>query len=125
MQAIRQIAQVVDRRVTIDLPANFATDQVEVIILPVEEVMNGRVASLGPAVQEFLALDTSAFTPAQLDAYARASRLLRRGRRPDEPRILGIFAGLVEVADDFDAPMEDEELWWGSKTDEYGISLPQ
>lgn len=125
MQAIRQIAQVVDRRVTIDLPASFAAEQVEVIVLPAEAAMNARVAFLDPAVQEFLELDTSAFTPVQLDAYARASRLLRRGRRPDEPRIPGIFAGLVEVADDFDAPLEDEELWWGSETDEYGISLPQ
>ncbi len=124
MQAIRQIAQVVDRRVTINLPASFSAEQVEVIVLPVEAT-NRQATPLDPAVQEFLELDTSAFTSVQLEAYARASRLLRRGRRPDEPRILGIFAGLVEVADDFDAPLEDEELWWGSETDEYGISLPQ
>ncbi|MBI3958120.1 MAG: hypothetical protein HY328_04865 [Chloroflexi bacterium] len=125
MQAIRQIAQVVGRRVTIDLPASFVAEQVEVIVLPAEEAVLPQTEPLAPAVQEFLALDTTAFSPQQRAAYERASTLLRRGRRPDEPRILGIFAGLVEVADNFDAPLEDEELWWGSETDEYGMSLPQ
>jgi len=125
MQAVRQIVQVVDRRITIDLPSDFAAERVEVIVLPTEDAIVSAATSLDPSVGEFLALDTSAFNPTQMKAYERASMLLRRGRRPDEPRILGIFAGLVEVADDFDAPLPDEELWWGSETDEYGISLPK
>ena len=125
MQAIRQFAQVVDNRVTIDLPSDFAAGQVEVIVLSTEEAELSLSAPLHPAISKFLALDTSAFTPEQQTAYERTSTLLRRGRRPDEPRILGMFAGLVQVSDDFDDPLPDEDLWYGSETDEYGISLPQ
>lgn len=125
MQAVRQYARVVDRQVTIELPADFAAEQVEVIVLPVEQVSHSAEMQTDPAVAEFLALDTSAYSTSQLAAYERASALLRRGRASDEPRILGIFAGLVEVADDFDAPLADEDLWWGAETDEYGISLAQ
>ncbi|HRJ44267.1 MAG TPA: hypothetical protein PL105_20410 [Caldilineaceae bacterium] len=114
MQAIRQIMQVVDRRVTIELPADFAGQQVEVIVQATQPPVNRGDSALDPALRSFLELDTSAYTPAQREAYARASKPLRRGRRPDEPRILGIFAGLVEVADDFDAPLPDEDLWWGA-----------
>lgn len=125
MQAIRQFAQVVDHRVTIDLPTDFVAEQVEVIILSAEEAESSPSEPLHPSINRFLALDTSAFTPEQQAAYERTSTLLRRGRRPDEPRILGMFAGMVQVSDDFDAPLPDEELWYGSETDEYGISLAQ
>lgn len=123
MQAVRQYAQVVDRKVTIDLPADFAVEQVEVIVLPAEQATTDQSPSLDPAIQSFLALDTSSFTPKQKEAHARASAILRKGRQADEPRILGIFAGLVEISDDFDDPLPDEDLWYGSETDEYGMTI--
>lgn len=125
MQAIRQFAQVIDHRVIIDLPTDFAAEQVEVIVLSAVEAEPSTTAPLHPSISKFLALDTSEFTPEQQAAYERTSILLRHGRRPDEPRILGMFAGLVQVSDDFDDPLPDEDLWYGSETDEYGISLPQ
>ncbi len=42
MQAIRQIMQVVDRRVTIELPADFAGQQVEVIVQATQPPVNRR-----------------------------------------------------------------------------------
>lgn len=123
MQAIRQIAQVVDRRVTIDLPASFAAEQVEVIVLPAEEAVLPLAKSLHPAVQEFLALDTSGFTPEQKMAHERVVAYIRRGRKKGESYPLGLFAGFVKVSEDFDAPLPDEDIWYGSETDEYGMSL--
>lgn len=123
MQAIRQIAQVVGHRVTIELPSDFAAKTVEVIVLSLEEATNGQATPLDPAVQEFLELDTSAFTPQQLEAYERVVTHIHRERRADEPYPLGLFAGLVEITDDFDAPLLDEELWYGADTDEYGVSV--
>ncbi|MEA3341973.1 MAG: hypothetical protein U9R15_18575, partial [Chloroflexota bacterium] len=75
------------------------------------------------AVRHFLTRDTSHLTAVQRRAYRRAHAIIRRGRRPDEPRILGLFAGLVQIADDFDAPLPDEDMFWGKSTNEYGMSL--
>lgn len=125
MQAIRQIVQVVDLRVTIELPADFAGQQVEVIVQATQPPVNGGDASLDPALRSFLELDTSAYTPAQREAYARVAAQIYRGHQPSEPYPLGLFAGFVEISDDFDDPLPDEDLWYGAETDEYGISLPQ
>ena len=70
-----------------------------------------------------LSLDVSQLTKAQRRAYKRTQALLQRGRQADEPRILGLFAGLAQVSDDFDAPLPDEDIFWGAETDEYGVSL--
>lgn len=123
MQAVRQVVRVIDRKVIIDLPAGFDAEQVEVIVLPAAQAEAEAAPDRDPALAEFLALDTSGYTPEQKAAHKRASALLRQGREADEPRILGIFEGLGSVADDFDDPLPDEELWWGSETDEYGITL--
>lgn len=48
---------------------------------------------------------------------------MQRGRQADEPRILGLFAGLAKVSDDFDAPLPDEDIFWGAETDENGVSM--
>jgi hypothetical protein len=105
MQAIRQIVQVVDRRVTIELPEDFAGQQVEVIVQATQPPVSGEDAALAPALRSFLELDTSAYTPAQREAYTRVVAQIHRGHQPGEPYPLGLFAGLVEVTDDFDAPL--------------------
>ena len=125
MQAIRQFAQVVDHRVTIDLPTDFAAEQVEVIVLSAVEAVESRPSPRDPALRAFMNLDTSAYTPEQKAAYDRVIAYIRSGRREGEPYPLGLFAGFVEVSDDFDDPLPDEDLWYGSETDEYGINLPQ
>ncbi|RME63062.1 MAG: hypothetical protein D6790_05345 [Caldilineae bacterium] len=58
----------------------------------------------------------------QRTAIESAHKTLLAGRAPDEPRRLGVFAGLVKVAEDFDAPLPDEDAWWGASTNEWGIS---
>lgn len=123
MYAIRQIQKVQGRTVTVELPPDFPADRVEIIVLPAEPTEVEDL--LEPAVQAFLKLDTSGFTEEQRAAYERVKEHIRRGRAPDEPRILGLFEGIVTVADDFDAPLpsEIEDLFWGSETDEYGILL--
>ena len=126
MYAIRCIQTVENGTVTVHLPPDFPADRVEVIVLPVEEEPPDE-KEFPPAVQEFLNTDTSQFTDKQRAAYERAKEHILRGRSPDEPRILGLFEGLAEVPDDFNDPLpkEIEDLFWGSETDEYGISLPQ
>ena len=127
MYAIRQIQQVHNHTVLVHLPTDFSTDRVEVIIFPIPlstaklPVKLGNEAPAG--ARRFLTMDTSQFTAVQRQAYNRACAIIRRGRSPDEPRILGLFAGLMEVADDFDAPLPDEEAFWGQGTDEFGMSL--
>ena len=79
--------------------------------------------SFDKALHHFLTMDISHFTPPQRHAYNRACALLKRGRQPDEPRILGLFTGLVDMADDFDAPLPNEIDFWGSQSDKYGINL--
>ena len=37
MNAIRQIVEVKDRKINIELPENFTADKVEIIIFPVDE----------------------------------------------------------------------------------------
>jgi hypothetical protein len=110
MQAIRQFAQVVDHRVTIDLPTDFVAQQVEVIVLSAEKAVDSRPSPHDPTVQAFMKLDTSTYTPEQKAAYDRVVAYIRRGRKAGEPYPLGLFAGFVEVADDFDDPLSDEEL---------------
>ena len=82
----------------------------------------GDVDEVEVEIGRFLAQDVSRWTPAQQQAYARTKALIVNGRRPDEPRILDLFAGLIEVSDDFDTPLPDEAIFWGEDTDEYGIT---
>lgn len=128
MQALRQFHTAKNGTITIQLPADFPTSEVEVIVLPKQPAKNGHHAEPDEgqaAIQQFLTMDTSHFTPEQVKAYERTSALLRKGRTPDEPRILDLFAGLIEVSEDFDAPLPDDiiDLFYGSETDEYGITL--
>jgi hypothetical protein len=50
---------------------------------------------------------------AQRQAYAQAYERLKQGRSADEPRVLGLFDGLGQISDDFDASLPDEDLFWG------------
>ena len=116
MYAIRQIQQVVDGKIVVQLPDDFPATQVEVIVLPAKSENGIEYTALTPdedqsdeAIQHFLALDISHFTEEQRKAYQRTCEILRKGRRPDEPRIFGAFEGLGWMADDFNT-LPDEEL---------------
>lgn len=117
MIALREIHKVENGRVTIHLPADFPAEQVEVIVLPVRQ-LNGVTAlphpeapvEMAASIQSFLDMDTSHFTSEQHKAYERTCATLRKGRKPDEPRILGLFSGLINVADDFDDPLPGDLL---------------
>ena len=126
MYAYRQIQQALNRTVVVHLPEDFPTNQVEVIVLPAStyQPTNPEVTKeVANATHAFLTLDTSHFTVEQHKAYERACAIIQRGRQKNDPRIWGVFEGLIDVADDFDAPLPDEELFWGEGTDEYGMSL--
>ncbi len=132
MQAIRQIKDVKNRTIVVYLPDEFpAIDQVEVIILPAQPANTGLPLATQTegdafdAVQHFLAIDTSQLTDDQRRAYTQASKLVRKGRRPHEARLLGLFSGLVQIADDFDTSGPDEDLFWGAGSNEDGLSLEQ
>ncbi len=127
MYAIRQIQQVrEDRTITVHLPPDFPADRIEVIVLPAEEP-SGREEPLDPAVRNFLEMDMSQLSEEQREAHARVVAYLQQEHDPDEPRVFGLFRGWIEVAEDFDAPLppEIEDLFWGSETDEYGMSIDQ
>ncbi|HMN29147.1 MAG TPA: hypothetical protein PKE45_13435 [Caldilineaceae bacterium] len=115
MIAVRQIVKVENNSVTVHLPAEFAGQEVEVIVLPAAVNAATSEADAGEAaIQRILAWDTSKFSEAQLKAYKRTCALLRQGRKADEPRFFGLFAGLIEVADDFDSlPEEYIDLFYG------------
>ncbi len=124
MLALRQIRPVKNHTVTIKLPLDFLADQVEVIILPAPaQTFSPEVDADAAAASLRLSVDTSQLTKAQRRAYERTQALLQQGRQPNEPRLLGLFTGLVEISDDFDEPLPDEDLYWGEGTDEYGVSL--
>jgi hypothetical protein len=76
-------------------------------------------------VDAFLASEPPQLTAAEQRAYERAKDIVQKGRRASDPRIIGAFAGLIQVSDDFDAPLPDEALFWGEETDEYGLMQPQ
>jgi hypothetical protein len=69
------------------------------------------------AVDQFLAREISEIPPEQRQAYEKARQIVKKGRQPGEPRILGAFAGLITTSDDFDAPLPDEALFLGEETD--------
>jgi hypothetical protein len=76
MQAIRQFHTAENGKITIQLPSDFPTTEVEVIVLPKQPTTNGMHPELDEgqaAIQQFLTMDTSHFTPAQLKAYERTS----------------------------------------------------
>jgi hypothetical protein len=74
------------------------------------------------AVARFLTLDTSQFSAAQRRAYEEACAALKQGREAGDRRILGLFAGLGRISEDFDAPLPDESLFWGETSDANGLS---
>ncbi|MEZ4734805.1 MAG: hypothetical protein R3E79_47540 [Caldilineaceae bacterium] len=126
MQALRQFHTAKQGTITIQLPVDFPTTEVEVIILPKQpEAVANQQDEGQAALQSFFTMDTSRFTPEMQVAYTRACARLRQSRKPDDPPLFGLFEGLIEVADDVDAPLPNEitELFYGSETDEYGISL--
>jgi TPP-dependent 2-oxoacid decarboxylase len=113
MQAVRQILKVQDRVVTIQLPADFVAEEVEVIVLPAPVKTNGQVANednTPSAIQWILSMDTTRLTPDQLQAHHRTSALLRQWLANRSKPIFGAFTGLVKVADDFDEPLPDETI---------------
>jgi hypothetical protein len=115
MQVVRQIQKARDRKVVVHLPEDFPLGEVEVIILPAAGsatfVADRDVThELSTAIAHFLTLDTSHFSATERQAYEQARETLKRGRRSGEPRILGLFVQLAQMADDFDDPLPDEAL---------------
>jgi hypothetical protein len=80
------------------------------------------MANAFAAIARFLTLDEAQLPAAQRQAYAQAYERLKQGRSADEPRVLGLFDGLGQISDDFDAPLPDEDLFWGGASDSNGIS---
>ena len=129
MQAVRQIQQVKNGSITVQLPADFPTDEVEVIVLPAQSAYKGAEKSDDEdegivAIQDFLTIDTAHFSPQQLVAYGQSCHKLRKWLETREGRLIGVFEGLVKIADDFDDADDIVDLFYGSETDEYGLSLP-
>ena len=62
----------------------------------------------------------------QMKAYQRLCEIARKWK-PDGPRIFGAFEGLIKIGDDFNDPLPDDiiDLFYGSETNEYGMSLPR
>jgi hypothetical protein len=131
MQVVRQIQKVLDRTLVVHLPMDFQAEHVEVIILPVQLQREERSAApssgrqnnheVSAAIDDFMAAAPIYLTDDERAAYDRVCTVLRHGRRADEPRILGLFAGLLQISDDFDAPLADEDLYAGIYTDQYGL----
>jgi hypothetical protein len=63
-------------------------------------------------------VDTSQFSTAQREAYGLACETLKQRPEADTSRILGLFAGLGEISEDFDAPLPDENLYWEDDTND-------
>jgi hypothetical protein len=80
------------------------------------------MANAFAAIARFLTLDEAQLPAAQRQAYAQAYERLKQGRSADEPRILGLFDGLGQISDDFDAPLPDEDLFWGGLFVEQGLA---
>ena len=115
MQVIRTIQKVENGKVIVDLPAEFAGEDVEVIVMSMRGSGDSATQSelaTDNALERFLQIDISSFTSQQLEAYHHAHEQRRKGRRSDEPRILGLTGGLVELAEDFDGPLPDEDLFY-------------
>jgi hypothetical protein len=124
MTTLHQIHKVKDGKIVVHLPAEYNANEVEVIITPVKKGGSSTAHTAEEeAIQHLLNLDTSHFTEAQKKAYQRTCQLLRQKRRPDEPRLLGLFEGLFEIGDDFNDPLPDEGSFWGEETDEYGMTI--
>lgn len=129
MQALREFHKPTNGLLTIQLPANFTDDEVEVIILSKATATNGSHQAenkIDQAMRHFLTMDTSNFTDEQLRAYRQNCERLR-AYQPGGPPLYDLYKGMVHLADDYDAPLSDEiiDLFYGSETDEYGMSLQQ
>lgn len=129
MYAVRQVVRVSDNKIVLDL-SDFPAEYAEVIVLPSNGMKwdaNGEYASAESVTEQTIraiqAMDTNQMTDEQRAARERTLRLLAEKPQPGAPRRLGIFDGLVEIADDFNDPLPDEEIYWGSLTDEYGMSI--
>lgn len=121
---LHQIHKVKDGKIVVQLPAEFTASEVEVVITPVKTAGTSSAQTAEEEViQRLLNLDTSHFTEEQKQSFERTRQLLQKKRAPDEPRLLGLFEGLVEIGDDFNDPLPDEGLFWGEETDEYGMTL--
>lgn len=122
MQAIRQIKQVSNGSITVQVPHGFSANKVEVIVLPVQpHDVESEFADLAALVESAMSVSG----PEQESALRSILEVIAKGRTADEPRILGLFEGLVQVSDDFDAPLSDEGVFWGAASDQYGVSLNQ
>lgn len=129
MYAVRQVVRVADNKIVLDL-YNFPSEYAEVIVLPSNATnwgANGEDASVELTTEQTIraiqALDMSQMTYEQRAARERTLRLLAEKPQPGAPPRLGIFDGLVDIAEDFNDPLPDEEIYWGALSDEFGTSI--
>lgn len=111
MYAVRQVVRVSDNKIVLDL-SDFPSEYAEVIVLPSNGTnwgANGGQGSVESVTEQTIraiqAMDTSQMSDAQRAARERTLRLLAEKPQPGAPPRLGIFDGLVEIAEDFNAPL--------------------
>ncbi len=131
MYAVRQLLRVEDNKIVLDL-SDFPSEYAEVIVLPAkmgEWGTNEQTPPSEPITQQTIrtirTMDTSRMTEAQRAARERTLALLAQNPQPGAQRRLGLFDGLVEMTDDFNDPLPDEEIYWGSLTNEFGVNIDQ
>lgn len=113
MSVIQQTLSVPqDKQLHIQLPDDFTSPEINISIRPSSdiEIEERRRA----AMNQVLDWDISAFSAEQLTAYQRIIRYIRDDYHPNTPPPFGLYDGLVWMSDDFDAPMDDEALWYSA-----------
>lgn len=115
MEAVRQVHKVHNHSFTVQLPAEFRADEVEVIVLPVQ-AERSRLQNLDGetrlAIEKFLALDTSHFSGEQLAAYQKNRARLQEWLETGQGALVGIFEELIEIAEDFAGSEEIDALFY-------------
>lgn len=109
MNTFQQTLSVTNQRIVIDLPEGFKAQEVEVVrptnSYDLEERRN-------EMVEHLLTWDVTDFSGEKLKAYQRLIVYYRNEFHPHVPPPEGLWSEFVWIADDFDAPMEDEDLWY-------------
>jgi hypothetical protein len=119
IHAIHQVLPIKDRKIVVKLPDDFPAGHAEVIVKPaLSATLGSSTISYDEDLEQdldlFWSLDTTDFSPRQMQAYERLQALLRKRQSPHESRELGLFREFVRIADDFDAPLPDEDAFEGA-----------
>lgn len=116
MYALRETQTAINRIVTIELPTDFPTDEVEIIVLPANASKHPPTDELANRRQHILkyisSWDISEFSAEKMQAYNRLLNFYAHEFVPRVPPPEGLWEQFVWMSDDFNAPMEDEDLWY-------------